>query len=78
MTLAVAGALALEDFVEAAAVVVLFAFAEFLESRCTASARDAVAAVLSLKPETALLASGAWPPCYLSPGTLASNGGACP
>ena len=77
MTLAVAGALALEDFVEAAAVVVLFAFAEFLESRCTASARNAVAAVLSLKPETALLASGARPPCYLSPIIVAGIGDTC-
>lgn len=55
MTVAVAGALALQDVIEAAAVVVLFAVADWMESQCTASARDAISAVLALKPESATL-----------------------
>ena len=36
--------------------VVLFGIADFLEANCSGKARDAIAAVLALKPETALLA----------------------
>ncbi|KAL4442750.1 hypothetical protein ABPG77_006744 [Micractinium sp. CCAP 211/92] len=57
VTLATAGAIALEDYVEAAAVVVLFAVAEHWERCSTDKARDAVAAVLMLRPETARLAA---------------------
>jgi Cd2+/Zn2+-exporting ATPase len=52
MSLAAAGAIALGDYVEAAAVVVLFAVAEHWERCSAAKARDAVAAVLRLRPET--------------------------
>jgi cation transport ATPase len=51
----VAGAVAIGDYSEAASVVVLFGSAEFLEGRCSGQARDAIAAVLSLKPATAVL-----------------------
>jgi len=37
--------------------VVLFSVADFLEGRCTGQARDAIAAVLALKPDVAVLAS---------------------
>jgi Zn2+/Cd2+-exporting ATPase len=56
MTVAVAGAIALGDYSEAAAVVVLFSAADFLEGRCSNRARDAIAAVLALRPEAAVLA----------------------
>ena len=36
--------------------VVLFGVADLLEANCTGKARDAIAAVLALKPETAVLA----------------------
>lgn len=52
-----AGAIAIGDYTEAAAVVVLFGLAEWLETRATGRARDAIAAVLALKPETAVLAA---------------------
>lgn len=55
MAIAVAGAIAIGDYVEAAAVVVLFAFADFLEDRCSMQARDAISAVLALTPDTAIL-----------------------
>ena len=35
---------------------VLFGVADFLEANCSGKARDAIAAVLALKPETAVLA----------------------
>ena len=54
MTLAVAGALALQNYCEAATVVVLFSLADFLESRCTGQARSAIATVLALRPEEAV------------------------
>ena len=56
MTLAVAGAIAIAEYTEAGTVVVLFSVADFLESRCTGQARDAISSVLSLRPETAVLA----------------------
>lgn len=56
MIIAVAGAIAIGDYTEAAAVVALFGVAEFLEARCSIKARDAIAAVMALKPETAILA----------------------
>lgn len=56
MTIAVAGALAIGQYTEAGVVVVLFSVAEFLERNCSRRARDAVAGVLALKPETAVLA----------------------
>ncbi|WIA43783.1 hypothetical protein OEZ86_010205 [Tetradesmus obliquus] len=56
MTVAVAGALALQDFVEPAIIVFLFSFAQWLEHRCISQASNAVAALLTLQPETAVLA----------------------
>ena len=56
MFLAVAGAVALQDYVEGAAVLVLFSVAQWLEARSTAAARAAIASVLALKPQTAILA----------------------
>ncbi len=56
-----AGAIAIGDYTEAATVVVLFGVADFLEANCCGKARDAIAAVLALKPETAILAdTGVW------------------
>lgn len=56
MILAVCGAIAIGDYSEGAAVVVLFSFAGYLEDRCSQRARDAIASVLALKPEKAQLA----------------------
>jgi len=56
ISIAAAGAIALADYSEAGIVVVLFAIADFLESRCTGQARDAISAVLALKPDFAILA----------------------
>lgn len=56
MVLAVAGALALGDYTEAAAVVVLFAVATWLEEGCGRRARDAVTSVVASQPVTASLA----------------------
>ena len=52
----VTGAIAIGDYTEAATVVVLFGVADFLEANCSGKARDAIAAVLALKPESAVLA----------------------
>jgi Cd2+/Zn2+-exporting ATPase len=57
ITLATAGAIAIGEYTEAATVVVLFSVADFLESRCTGQARDAISAVLSLRPEKAVIAA---------------------
>lgn len=54
MTLAVAGACALQDFGEAAAVVALFGVSEWLEDRAMGRASDAMGAVLALRPESAV------------------------
>ncbi|KAK3281755.1 cadmium/zinc-transporting ATPase [Cymbomonas tetramitiformis] len=56
MTFAVAGALALEEFIEGGAVVVLFAASEYLESRAMDKARVAMGNILSLKPQEAIIA----------------------
>lgn len=69
MFLAVAGAVALQDYVEGAAVLVLFGVAQWLEERSTAAARAAIASVLALKPQTAILAdTGESPRCESSLG----------
>lgn len=51
------GAIAINDYTEAAAVVCLFGLAEWLEVRATGRARDAISAIIALKPSTAVLAA---------------------
>ena len=53
MTVAVCGAVALGEFGEAAAVVVLFGISEWLETRAMGRASSAMGAVLALRPEFA-------------------------
>eukprot|EP00429_Kryptoperidinium_foliaceum_P010449 CAMPEP_0176005206 /NCGR_PEP_ID=MMETSP0120_2-20121206/2087_1 /TAXON_ID=160619 /ORGANISM="Kryptoperidinium foliaceum, Strain CCMP 1326" /LENGTH=1259 /DNA_ID=CAMNT_0017337907 /DNA_START=89 /DNA_END=3864 /DNA_ORIENTATION=+ len=55
MTFAVIGALALQEYTEAAAVTFLFALSEWLEARATSRARSALSAIVQLRPETANL-----------------------
>jgi Cd2+/Zn2+-exporting ATPase len=55
MFFASVGALALQDFIEAAAVVFLFALSEWLEVRATTRARQALSAIVHLRPEKAYL-----------------------
>lgn len=53
MAFAVVGALPLQEYTEAAAVTFLFGISEFLESRATARARNALSAIVCLRPERA-------------------------
>jgi Cd2+/Zn2+-exporting ATPase len=53
MLLAVLGALPLQEYTESAAVCFLFSISEALESRATARARNALSAIVCLKPEHA-------------------------
>ena len=55
MTIAVAGALAIGEWAEAATVVFLFALAQFLESRSMDRARHAIRALMDLTPPEALV-----------------------
>ncbi|CAK0869485.1 unnamed protein product [Prorocentrum cordatum] len=56
MGIAVCGAIGIGDYVEAAAVVFLFRLSEWLEFLATAKARNALAAVLAMRPEQAVVA----------------------
>jgi Cd2+/Zn2+-exporting ATPase len=58
MTIAVIGAVVIGEWSEAAATVVLFALAQALEARSMERARRAIAGLLSLAPETALVRRG--------------------
>ena len=58
MTIAVAGALAIGEWAEAATVVFLFALAQFLESRSMDRARHAIRALMDLTPPEALVVRG--------------------
>ena len=58
MTLACAGAIGTGDWVEGAAVVSLFALSEWLQTQATEKARDAIKAVMELRPEEAELVDG--------------------
>ncbi|MFZ2281221.1 MAG: heavy metal translocating P-type ATPase [Prosthecobacter sp.] len=58
MTVAVAGALMINQWSEGAAVTFLFALSELLEAYSLARARKAVQALMQLTPETALLKEG--------------------
>lgn len=55
MFFAAIGAVGLQEFAEAAAVVFLFALSEWLEVRATARARHALAAIVQLRPDRANL-----------------------
>ncbi len=55
MMFAILGAVGLQEFPEAAAVTFLFSISEFLESRATRRARDALSAIVNLRPEKANL-----------------------
>ncbi|XP_057841250.2 cadmium/zinc-transporting ATPase HMA2 isoform X2 [Cryptomeria japonica] len=55
MVIAVAGAIALGDYVEGATIVFLFTLAEWLESRSADKARKAISAVMNLVPQTAVI-----------------------
>ena len=58
MVIAVAGALALGEFMEAASVVFLFALAQWLEVRTLDRARQAIRALIDLAPRQALVKRG--------------------
>lgn len=58
MTLATCGAVATGDYAEGAAVVFLFGLSEWLENMASASARNALRALLDMKPEEAILTDG--------------------
>ena len=53
LVVAVIGAIGLQDFHEAAAVVVVFSLSHYLENRATSKARSTLEAVIALKPEVA-------------------------
>jgi Cd2+/Zn2+-exporting ATPase len=55
MFFAAVGAVALQEFTEAAAVTFLFALSEWLEVRATTRARNALSAIVQLRPESANL-----------------------
>ena len=55
MAFATLGSLALMKFTEAATITFLFSFSEWLEERATSRARDALTAILDLRPERANL-----------------------
>lgn len=59
MTVAVCGAIAIQQWSEGAAVTFLFALSELLEAFSLARARKAVQALMQLTPETAFLKDGA-------------------
>lgn len=55
MLFAAIGALFLQEYTEAAAVAFLFSISEWLESRATVRARNALSAIVNLRPERANL-----------------------
>jgi Cd2+/Zn2+-exporting ATPase len=58
MLIAVAGALALADWMEAAAVVWLFGIAQWLEAHSSARARRAIRSLMTMAPNEAMVLSG--------------------
>ena len=63
MVLATVGALAIGDYTEGAAVVVLFAVAAWLEAGCGCKARDVVSDVVAMQPAIATLADSGKSTC---------------
>lgn len=55
MLIAVAGSIGLRDYLEAGTIVFLFTLAEWLESRSSDKARAAIASVMNLAPQTAII-----------------------
>ena len=55
MFFAALGAVALQEYTEAAAVTFLFAISEWLEVRATTRARNALSAIINLRPEYAFI-----------------------
>jgi copper chaperone CopZ len=55
MSVAVIGALGLQKYDEAAAVVVLFSLSDWLEMNASSRARSAIKAIIALRPDTAVL-----------------------
>lgn len=74
MSIAVAGAIAIGEWPEAAMVTFLFAIAELIESRSVDRARDAIRSLMALAPDTARVRrGGAWsevPAGNVQPGEL--------
>ena len=74
MTIAVAGAVAIAQWPEAAMVTFLFAVAELIESRSVDRARDAIRSLMALTPESARVRRGdAWtelPANQVQPGDI--------
>lgn len=58
MLIAVSGAIALQDYLEAGTIVFLFTLAEWLETRSTSKARSAIASVVDRAPQNAMLVDG--------------------
>ncbi|KAL7517971.1 hypothetical protein ACHAWX_002839 [Stephanocyclus meneghinianus] len=74
MLFAVLGALALQEFTEAAAVTFLFAISEALESRATSRARNALATIICLRPEHANVINAVTKDVVVLPATAVSVG----
>ena len=55
MSIAAIGACAIQDYVEGAAILCLFSLSDWIQLRATARARNAVASIIALQPETATL-----------------------
>ena len=55
MLFAAVGAFALQEYIEAAAVTFLFSISEWLETRATSRVRNALSAIVKLRPERANL-----------------------
>lgn len=70
MSIAVVGALLIKAWDEAAAVVFLFSLAELLESYSVTRARRAIASLMELAPDTALLKTGEVPVAQVKVGDV--------
>jgi len=57
MSIAVIGAIVIQEYFEASAVVILFSLADFLQARASEKAKSALAEIIALRPEVATLAN---------------------